>query len=230
LNDLWKLNFFTCGDGSISPYKLCDPFNDICCNSYCQLKPASQPCRSSGPCGTLQYCNGTSPLCPTIGLVESGTICRNSTGLCDNIEYCTGNSSQCPLDILQPEGAICRNSTGICDMIGYCNGTSNQCPPDILQPEGTLCRNSTGPCDPAETCNGVVDYCPVNIFSPNGTQCTTDQCGSQGTCNGSSGICFIENRISSEQHSIEKKSSTTLIIAIIGIVIPFNLDFILNKI
>jgi len=191
LNDMWIS--FTCGDGSTSPYKECDPLNGICCDSSCNFKPSGQLCNPAGPCHFDQYCTGTSDQCPSDSVQSNGTLCRNSTGLCDNTEYCNGTSDQCPPDTLQPDGTICRNSTGSCDNTEYCNGTSDQCPSDTFQPDGTICRTSTGLCDNTEYCNGTSDQCPPDVLQPNGTLCrnSTGPCDPAETCDGQTGACPI---------------------------------------
>ncbi|OAA67179.1 metalloprotease [Niveomyces insectorum RCEF 264] len=76
---------------------LCDPANDECCTSSCQLANAGTVCRpSTGSCDPAETCSGTTAACPANVNAPDGTTCGGSgTGLTCASGQCTSRSMQC---------------------------------------------------------------------------------------------------------------------------------------
>ncbi|CAK7198997.1 hypothetical protein SEUCBS139899_001665 [Sporothrix eucalyptigena] len=76
---------------------LCDPSNDECCTSTCQLAGAGVVCRpSTGSCDPAETCSGTSATCPEDVTSPDGTSCGSSgAGLACASGQCTSRDLQC---------------------------------------------------------------------------------------------------------------------------------------
>ncbi len=76
---------------------LCDPSNDECCTSTCQLAGAGVVCRAStGSCDPQEMCSGTTASCPDDVSSPDGTTCGTSgAGLSCASGQCTSRDLQC---------------------------------------------------------------------------------------------------------------------------------------
>ncbi|CAK7238887.1 MAG: hypothetical protein STHCBS139747_000308 [Sporothrix thermara] len=76
---------------------LCDPSNDECCTSTCQLAGSDVVCRpSTGSCDPAETCSGTSATCPEDTTSPDGTACGASgAGLACASGQCTSRDLQC---------------------------------------------------------------------------------------------------------------------------------------
>lgn len=76
---------------------LCDPSNDECCTSTCQLAGSGTVCRpSTGTCDPAETCPGTSASCPADVTSPDGTTCGSSgAGLTCASGQCTSRNLQC---------------------------------------------------------------------------------------------------------------------------------------
>ncbi|CAK7217089.1 hypothetical protein SBRCBS47491_003044 [Sporothrix bragantina] len=76
---------------------LCDPSNDECCTSTCQLAGSGVVCRAStGSCDPAETCSGTSATCPEDVTLPDGTSCGSSgAGLACASGQCTSRDLQC---------------------------------------------------------------------------------------------------------------------------------------
>ncbi|CAK7272041.1 hypothetical protein SEPCBS119000_004914 [Sporothrix epigloea] len=76
---------------------LCDPSNDECCTSTCQLAGSDVVCRpSTGSCDPAETCSGISATCPADATLPDGTTCGLSgAGLACASGQCTSRDLQC---------------------------------------------------------------------------------------------------------------------------------------
>ncbi|CAK7271126.1 hypothetical protein SEPCBS57363_004458 [Sporothrix epigloea] len=76
---------------------LCDPSNDECCTSTCQLAGSGVVCRpSTGSCDPAETCSGTSATCPDDATSPDGMVCGlSSSGLACASGQCTSRDLQC---------------------------------------------------------------------------------------------------------------------------------------
>ncbi|CAG8501757.1 3164_t:CDS:10 [Acaulospora morrowiae] len=140
-----------CCDGSTCKFKngaVCDDLNDMCCTN-CSYKPANTICRpSSSECDIVEYCNGTSGVCPSDAHVADGTSCGNSSGLACANGQCTSRDLQC----LQRGSRMgvtkaCASDSGSCAILCADPSSSNTC----LQMTGNFIDGT--PCGFGGTCS-----------------------------------------------------------------------------
>lgn len=128
---------------------VCDPSNDGCCTSQCQVSSSGNVCRASiGPCDPEEVCNGSSASCPTDTRLPDGQSCGDgSNGTTCASGQCTSRGMQCSLVLF--------NSTSRWGSVSACDGNGCQmnCAPadsgscqvtgaDFL--DGTPCSGSGG--------------------------------------------------------------------------------------
>lgn len=154
---------------------------------------------AAGDCDNVEYCTGSSTVCPADTFKSSATTCRASAGTCDTAEKCTGTSATCPTDAKQPSSVVCRASAGDCDIAESCTGTASSCPTNKYLPATTTCRAAAGVCDKAETCTGTAASCPSDAKLANGAVCSdSNACTSgesclSGSCSGGSFVNCEDN-------------------------------------
>ena len=168
----------------------CDP-SDPCCNSNgATFKASTFACGPAvGSCDKVEYCTGTSSLCPSNAYEPTTKACQPAAGTCDTAEYCTGLTPYCPTDLKKVAGTECRASAGVCDPREVCNGSSNDCPTDSLST--AVCRGAVDACDAPESCTGSSAACPADAKRSAGYVCrgATGGCDIAEVCDGSSMAC-----------------------------------------
>ncbi|KAJ2893672.1 ADAM family of metalloprotease-like protein ADM-B [Zalerion maritima] len=135
-------------DGSV-----CDPSNEDCCTSSCQLASADTVCRdSTGTCDPSETCDGSSAMCPSDEITDDGTDCGD--GLQCASGQCTSRDLQCRSVI---GVSLTSNDTYACD--GSCRMT---CHSDSRLPDEYDCYSfmqyflDGTPCSGGGACeNGV---------------------------------------------------------------------------
>lgn len=154
-----------CGDGIVAGRESCDEGANngqfgSCCSSACAPAAAVLPCRASaGPCDAVDYCTGTSSVCPSD--LKSNAPCRPASDVCDVAESCDGLSDDCPADVKQSAGILCSDDGNPCT-VDTCDGIASACQ-HTAGNAGAVCRASAGECDVPETCTGSSTSCPANI-------------------------------------------------------------------
>lgn len=126
----------------------CDPSNDQCCTSQCQVSGRGNVCRASiGPCDPEEVCNGSSPSCPADVRLPDGQSCGeggNDTRCASG--QCTSRSMQCSVALFNSTGqsgstSACNSNT--CQMNCSPGGSQSSCQvtgADFL--DGTPCGSS----------------------------------------------------------------------------------------
>jgi hypothetical protein len=127
---------------------VCDPSNDGCCTSQCQISSRGSVCRSSiGPCDPEEVCSGSSASCPADVSLPDGQSCsqNGSNGTTCASGQCTSRSKQCSLALFNSTGesgsiSACDNS---CQMNCWSSSSRSTCEitgADFL--DGTPCGSS----------------------------------------------------------------------------------------
>ena len=161
-------------------------------------------CRASaGDCDVAEFCDGTTPLCPSNAFQGSGIGCGPTPDVCEFQDTCDG-SGTCVDNGVKPIATVCRAAGDDCDPAEVCDGLGTACPSDVIQPSGTfcgpapdlceeqdtcdtagmcvdngvksvgtVCRTFAGACDVVEFCDGTATACPLDGFQVVGTSCGT---------------------------------------------------------
>ena len=138
------------------------------------LKPANTVCRPAADCSVEATCNGSSPSCPALALLPSGTPCGAAAQICEKASTCDGKSAVCPPITLKKD-EVCRPAATVCDVEEKCDGAKSSCPADAFQPAGLVCGSGglicdgTGSCTAGCTISGTY-YNPKTINPVNACQ------------------------------------------------------------
>lgn len=207
-----------CGDGFTDSWEDCDLGGqngamDSCCSSTCQFISSAQSCRgSAGVCDQVEYCTGSSALCPSDSF-DSVSQCRSSAGSCDPADYCNGTGPNCPSNesgFSSTAGNACDDGDandchyGLCEF-GACESGNNydangtQCGDNDWCYDGSCFTCGNGTLDPGEECdeggsNGTSNSCcdSVCLFKNSASVCHDGNdatCDPDVMCSGSSADC-----------------------------------------
>jgi cysteine-rich repeat protein len=116
-----------CNDFKICTTDTCNPSSHMC--EYA-MAPHSTMCRASaGDCDVVEYCTGTTAVCPVDSYLPAGEACGPAGTICQGQAFCTGLSPDCPPPLL-----LCWDSVD--------GGDSHTC--GIKQDQNLFCWGSNG--------------------------------------------------------------------------------------
>ena len=167
--------------GALNPSAKCQACNPSVSTSSWSPAPSTTKCRESvDVCDKVEFCSGSSMVCPADAKQPSTTKCRGSAGVCDTEEYCSGSTDSCPANGYASTSRQCGSQGDGCQIAAYCTGTGPSCPANAPMPYGERCPDDGNSCT-SDMCNGAgtCSHVPVTAGTP---------CGSGWICN-SSGVC-----------------------------------------
>ena len=167
--------------GALNPSAKCQACNPSVSTSSWSPAPSTTKCRESvDVCDKVEFCSGSSMVCPADAKQPSTTKCRGSAGVCDTEEYCSGSTDSCPANGYASTSRQCGSTGDGCQIAAYCTGAGPSCPANAPMPYGERCADDGNSCT-SDMCNGAgtCSHVPVAAGTP---------CGSGWICN-SSGVC-----------------------------------------